>query len=230
MHAAKTRSPLELERSARAAVASDRRAPLLELLEAYGAARGARALSADEAAAYASAVHAARGHWTPSARAMVPTLGRAWHLHLAADRGEEYFAHAASSDALVDRVLPDLQARVIAVTSHMLDEPAVPRVGWCGPGVEVHRAHGGRASPLATFEGRTRAQLESAARAVAFALVLDASDDAALCIDDGPRVPLVPGDVVAIEGTRAWRVEPGAGCVLARVNALSVAGHWETWF
>ena len=90
-----------------------------------------------ECAAWAAAVRDAEEDWTAAFDGEQYSLGRAFYTHLEEDRTVDYFADPAASDARVERWLPGLQARLVALVGTLTDGRAVRRRGWCGPGVHV---------------------------------------------------------------------------------------------
>ena len=97
-------------------------------------------LTREECDRWVRAVYAARADWTPCFEGVQFTLGRAYYTHLEEDRAGEYFATARASDALVERALPDLQARVRTILADVVAAPVAPRPGFCGPGVHIFPA------------------------------------------------------------------------------------------
>ena len=68
-------------------------------------------------------------------------LGRAFYTHLESGAAATYFAQQAASDAVVERVLPGIQARTLALLSRLLGGTVRRRHGFCGPGVHVFPPH-----------------------------------------------------------------------------------------
>ncbi len=99
-------------------------------------------LGPDECARWVRAVYAARAEWTPAFEGVQFTLGRAYYTHLEEGREGEYFSRSVASDALVERTVPGLQARVRKILARVVGPPVEPRPGWCGPGVHVFPAGG----------------------------------------------------------------------------------------
>lgn len=209
-----------------------------------------------ECASFAAAVYAARAEWTPDFGGEQFSLGRAFYTHLEQDRARHYFAGAAASDALVERCLPGLQARVLDVARALLGGEVRARRGWCGPGVHVFPAsehvalHGGVIH--FDLEGLTERQIENGARAVTLVIMLQPAErggglrlwDIAYEGDDEPSPEdLDPpgavlsygvGDLGIISSYRLHQIEPFSG---AR-DRISITAHaacvddglWDVWF
>src|SRR5688500_5020486 len=64
-------------------------------------------------------------------------LGRAFYTHLETGAASTYFRDVAASDALVERVLPGMQQRVLDLFASMLGARVRRRAGFAGPGVHV---------------------------------------------------------------------------------------------
>jgi hypothetical protein len=227
----------------------------LEALEASLAIRWKGALSTEDAAAYAAQVAHAEADWTSNFAGAQFTLGRAWYTHLEEDREDEYFAHAAASDATVRRAVPGLQERMLGLVGRVLGAPATQRPGWCGPGVHVFRAgsvvarRGGEVHY--DTEGLSEPQLGRRAPALSFILMLQPP-----AIGGGLRVwdqiydgedfpekpdPSVPvtqiayeaGELVGIDSYSLHQILPFAGRldrISATVHVAFEAGAWEAWF
>jgi len=215
------------------------------------------ALGADECARWAAGVYAARAEWTPCFEGVQFTLGRAYYTHLEEKREDEYFATAPASDAIVERALPDLRARVRAILAELVGAEVVPRPGWCGPGVHIFPAgdwlaeNGGdihfdteglRGEPLAARMPALSAifMLQPPERGGGLRVwdaLWDGRDDEQ-AIAAAARAPsavadYAAGDLVVIDSYRLHQIQPFTG---AR-DRLSVTAHlvfrdgcWQAWF
>lgn len=203
-----------------------------------------------DAAAWADAVLSARTHWNADFGGEQWSLGRAFYTHLETARAAEYFREAAASDALVERVLPGMQARVRGIAADLVGGRVVPRPGWCGPGVHVFlpgdevAAAGGVVHK--DHEGLTRAQLAARARALSCVLMLappvaggglrlfraheedEADEDDSLVVEYGV------GDLVAFDSHRVHQIQPFSGerpRISVTLHAVEIGERlWESWF
>lgn len=145
-------------------------APALALHPAVGI-RGA--VDASVAAAWAAAVLAADSDLTADFGGEQKALGRAFYTHLEG-RAAAYFA--GDSDAVVERVLPGMQAFTIKLLATMLGGAVRRRRGFCGPGVHVFPPHEKVARRGGVFhydlEGLTAHDRARGARAVSFVVML----------------------------------------------------------
>jgi hypothetical protein len=237
---------------------------LLSDADAAWAVRVGGALDAGTCQAMSRAVLEARADWVadfPPAgdrdarRATQFTLGRAWYAHLEQERASDYFAKAAATDALVERVLPGMQARVRQRMSACVGEAVVPRRGWCGPGVHVFPA-GEKVARVGgdlhfDDEGLTEAALRDRLPALSFVLMLQPPEEggairiwnaihegaaqptAAMVAQPHVDVPYRTGDLVIFSSYRLHQIQPFAGTldrISVTAHALRVAGEWVTWF
>jgi hypothetical protein len=214
-----------------------------------------RAFPAPEALALAARVLAARDHWTPDFGGEQFALGRAFYTHLETGRTKEYFADAAASDCLVERVLPGLQERALALLARLTGGRVRRRPGFCGPGVHVFPAGGkvAREGGVVHFdlEGLTEHQTRRGDAAVTLVVMLqpapwggglrlwDARHDGRpdTELDPGDHawstVRSGPGDAVLIDSRRLHQIRPfrGADRISVTVHAVQVdRGVWEAWF
>jgi len=215
-----------------------------------------RVLTSQECARWSRGVYAARADWTPCFESVQFTLGRAYYAHLEEDRSEEYFAMASASDALVERALPDLQARVRAILAELVGAPVEPRPGWCGPGVHIFPAgawlseNGGdvhfdteglrpdeRAARLPALSAVVMLQppLQGGGLRVWDALWNGEGDDELEAAARAPSavVEYAAGDLVVFDSYRLHQIQPFAGgCDRLSVTAhLVLAGdRWQAWF
>ncbi len=133
-------------------------------------------LSRRECAQYARAVYAGRSSWIPNFNGVQFTLGRAWYVHLETDREDEYFENVAASDAAMERFVPGLADRLLAMLRLCLGAEVTRRPDFCGPGVHIFPAdeyvsrHGGDVHW--DVEGLTEEQVDAHAEAVTAILML----------------------------------------------------------
>ena len=106
----------------------------LELLPGRLALHFPSVLTPAECAELIAGVYAAREAWTEEPAGHQYTLGRSYHLHHEQQREEEYFAQAASADALVRRSTPGLQGRMVALLRLLVKDRVAQRAG-CWPRV-----------------------------------------------------------------------------------------------
>jgi hypothetical protein len=212
------------------------------------------ALAPGVCARWTRAVYAARAQWTPCFEGVQFTLGRAWYTHLEEGRDDEYFQAAAGSDALVERAVPGLQARLGAMMAELVGAPVTPRSGWCGPGVHVFPAgawlsrHGGDVH----FDTEGLAPDDLAGRAPAVSVILmlqppvrggglrvwDARYDGADEVAEPERgesllIEYAAGDLVAIDSYRLHQIQPFAGDrdrISVTAHLVRRHGRWWTWF
>lgn len=219
-----------------------------------GVVRGA--WSAAECADLAARVRDAREHWTADFGGEQYTLGRAFYTHLETGRAGEYFAAVRGADALVERVLPGVQARVRADFGRAVGGVARARPGFCGPGVHVFPAGSkvALAGGVAHWDVEGIAPLHLARRCRAASLVLmlqpgathadltlwharwDGRDEPSRRALAAPREVLRygVGDLAVFSSYRLHRIEAFAGetdRVSLTLHGVEVdAGVWETWF
>lgn len=229
-------------------------ADVLALLREHLGVRVPGVLAPTECAGLVRRVYAARAFWNADFDGVQFSLGRAWYTHLEQGREEEYFAQARTSDAIVERVLPGLRARVLALVSEVVGAPAVQREGWCGPGLHVFPAgewlsqHGGDVH----FDLEGLSDEHCAGRAPALTLVLmlqPPESGGALRVWDvahpdpeevppgaapGADVDYRVGELLVIDSYRLHQIQPFLGArdrvsVTAHA-ARSASGDWEVWF
>ncbi len=229
---------------------------LLSDLERHFALRAAGFLSWDECHDFTNAVYRARESWTPAFGGEQYSLGRAWYTHYEEDLSEEYFAHAAESDALVEATLPGLQARMLEAVSLLTAERAERRSGWCGPGVHVFPSGDvvARRGGVVHFdtEGLDREQIAAGKPALSLLVMLHApqrgggiaiwdvrysgADDATEEELERPNtiVEYGVGELCVFDSYRLHQIQPFGG----RRDRISVTAHavevergrWEVWF
>jgi hypothetical protein len=213
-------------------------------------------MPADEADALAARVLAASERFTADFGGEQFALGRAFYTHLETGRAREYFANAKASDALVEEVLPGMQARALELQASMLGGDVRRRAGFCGPGVHVFPAGGKVASDGGVvhfdLEGLTEHQKEEGARAVTLVWMLrpparggglrlwdalyDGTPDADVEPDEHACVTVrsAAGDALLLDSRRLHQIRPFAGSVdrvSITVHAAEVdANVWESWF
>ncbi len=200
-------------------------------------------------------VYAARADWTPCFEGVQFTLGRAYYTHLEEDRTDEYFARARASDALVERALPDLQARMRTILADVVDAPVAPRPGFCGPGVHIFPAgewlseNGGDIH----FDTEGLREDELAARLPALSAIvmlqppLEGRRVARLGRLLGRRrrrggerrkhqatvVDYAAGDLVVIDSYRLHQIQPFVGerdRMSVTAHLVFADGRWQAWF
>jgi hypothetical protein len=209
-----------------------------------------------EAHDWAARVLAARERWTPDFGGEQFTLGRAFYTHLETSRAREYFAAAASSDALVEAVLPGVAARTLALLGRVVGGITRPRPGFCGPGIHIFPAGSkvARQGGVLHFdlEGLTEHQRRTGQRAVTLVWMLQPSltggglrlwdalyegrPDSE--IDEGAHAHVTvrsdAGDAVLIDSRRLHQIRPFRGAkdrVSITVHGAEIdRGVWETWF
>ncbi len=200
-------------------------------------------------------VYAARADWTPCFEGVQFTLGHAYYTYLEEDRAAEYFATALESDALVERALPDLQARMRTILAEVAGAPVAPRPGFCGPGVHIFPAgewlseNGGDVH----FDTEGLCEEELAARRPALSAIVmlqpplrggglrlwdalwEGDDDVAAAAAQAPSavVEYAAGDLVVIDSYRLHQIQPFIG----ERDRLSITAHlvfadgrWQAWF
>lgn len=210
---------------------------------------------AAECAAWSAAVRAAEEDWTAAFDGEQSSLGRAFYTHLEEDETAEYFADTAASDARVERWLPGLQARLLGLVGTLTGGRAVPRRGWCGPGVHVFPPDG----PVAVrggvhhfdTEGLGARHRDARLRALTVVVMFQpAPEGGGLAVWDvlygGADHPTAAdlararhvvdygvGDVVVIDSYRLHQIQPfkGGYRISATVHAAETdLGTWECWF
>lgn len=213
------------------------------------------ALSPEECTRWTAGVYAGRAAWTPCFEGVQFTLGRAYYTHLEEGRDQQYFATAWASDAVVERALPGMQARLRAILARVLDAPVSPRPGWCGPGVHIFPAagwlsqHGGDIH----FDTEGLGEEELAARCPALSAIFmlqpprsggglrvwdalwdGAADEAALATTTRDTVAdYAAGDLVLIDSYRLHQIQPfdgGRDRVSITVHLVWADRGWRAWF
>jgi hypothetical protein len=207
-----------------------------------------------ECAGYARGVYAGRSAWVPNFDGVQFTLGRAWYVHLETDREAEYFARAREADAAVERFVPGLADRLLAMMERFVGAAITRREGWCGPGVHVFPAgqwvsqNGGDVH--FDCEGLTEEQLASHAEALTAVLMLQPAaqggglrlwdkryEDEETDEDPGSAgsevVTYGVGDLVVIDSYRLHQICPSSGPldrISATAHAVWTGERWEAWF
>lgn len=237
-------------------LATTRTKPALEALEdAALVVRGA-VLDDARARAWTAATKAAQGKWTADFGGEQFSLGRAFYTHLETGQAARYFADAATSDALVERTLPGMQAWARALFGELVGGVARPRLGFCGAGVHVFPAGGKVARsggvPHWDVEGLAPLALERRARAVTLVVMLqrslrggglrvwdalydggDEPDEDALATSARTHRYEV-GEAVLMSSYRLHQIRPFGG----PLDRISLTLHgveidrqvWDTWF
>jgi hypothetical protein len=214
------------------------------------------ALPAAEARGLAARVLAAREHWVEDFGGEQFALGRAFYTHLETGRTKDYFAGAAASDQLVERVLPGMQERTLALLARLAGGRVRRRPGFCGPGVHVFPAGGkvAREGGVVHFdlEGLTEHQVRRGDAAATLVVMLQPAawggglrvwdvlhqgrSDTELDPGDytWSTVRSGPGDAVLIDSRRLHQIRPFRGAadrISITVHAVEVdRGVWEAWF
>jgi hypothetical protein len=214
-------------------------------------------LTSDECARWSAGVYAARADWTPCFDGVQFTLGRAYYTHLEEDRADAYFSAASGSDAVVERALPRLQARVRAILAELVGAPVTPRPGWCGPGVHIFPAGGWLADNGGDihFDTEGLGEEELAARHPALSAIVmlqpperggglrvwdalwDGRDDAAQVAGaaraDSAVAEYAAGDLVLIDSYRLHQIQPftgGRDRLSVTAHLVLADGGWHAWF
>jgi hypothetical protein len=232
-------------------------ADFFSLLDTHLGVRVPGFLPPSECAARVRRVYAGRPFWNADFGGVQFSLGRAWYTHLEQEREDEYFAHARTSDAVVERMLPGLQGRLCEALSVLVGAPALKREGWCGPGVHIFPAgqwlshHGGDIH--FDNEGLSDEQLARRSRALTLVLMLQppesggalrlwdvtfaGSDEVSERELQAPRadVEYRVGELLVIDSYRLHQIQPFTGTrdrISATAHAaLDVSGlAWEVWF
>lgn len=213
------------------------------------------AVDETRAAVWVRGVYEARASWIDDFGKAQHSLGRAWYTHLEQGRTAEYFAGAESSDAVVERACPGLQAAMLALASRAAGAEVTRREGWCGPGVHVFPAGGlcARRGGDIHFDTEGLTPAHAAERAPALTLVLmlqpaesggglrvwdvlyrgsDAYEDEDLARESAIADYGV-GDLVIMNSYRLHQIQPFGGArdrISATCHLAFVAGRWEAWF
>jgi hypothetical protein len=216
-----------------------------------------RLVAAERCARWAAAVRAARDEWNADFGGEQFSLGRAWYTHLEEDRADDYFAAAASSDALVERHLPGMQESMRAIVGSIVGAAVRPRRGWCGPGVHVFPAgeHVSQNGGVIHFdlEGLGEAQLRARTPALTVVLMLapatfggglelwDHRYDGAPEPDESELAGVTSavldygvGSLAVLDSYRLHRILPFGGAhdrISITTHAAQLDdGTWESWF
>lgn len=208
--------------------------------------------TAAECAQWAAGVYAARAEWTPAFEGVQWTLGRAWYTHLEEARVDDYFAAAAASDALVERQVPGMQARMLAQLAAIAGAPMTPRPGWCGPGVHIFPAGGW----LAEHGGDVHFDVEGLDAPLDYAPAWSAIlmlqppesggglrvwDERYAGHDEVANAAALPselatyeaGELIVIDSYRLHQIQPFAGArdrISVTAHAVLTVEGWQTWF
>lgn len=213
-------------------------------------------LDAALASEWAAAVLRARSDWTSDFDGEQFTLGRAFYTHYETDRSDEYFEHAAESDARVERWLPGMQARMRELVSAVTGSSSHARRDWCGPGVHVF-PHGGEVAGRGGVvhfdtEGLSDRHARDKRPALTIVVMLQEPEEGGgLKLwdvrfrgrDDPTDEELAKdavvarygvGGVLVIDSYRLHQIQPFTGDhdrISITVHAAEVDdGVWETWF
>jgi hypothetical protein len=219
------------------------------------ASRFPRSLDPGECRGWNLAILDAREEWTPNFGGVQYTLGRAWYTHLEEDREDDYFAGAQASDALVERVLPGFQDRLLDMATDIVGRRVLRRRGWCGPGVHVFPAgsevarRGGE--PHFDTEGLSKDHLAVRAPALTLVLMLQPARtgggvavwDCTYAGEDLPEAPAQGvltevveykvGELVVIDSYRLHQILPFEGeadRISATLHLVQEGDDWVAWF
>jgi hypothetical protein len=243
-----------LRLSATALAGGDGRKPPLARLPDHLALHYQGVLTRHECAAYARGVYAGRSAWVPNFDGVQFTLGRAWYVHLETDREDEYFASVAASDAAVERFVPGLADRLLAMVGLCVGSAVLRRPGFCGPGVHVFPAgeyvshHGGDVHW--DVEGLSDEQVAAHAPAVTAVLMLQpAAQGGGLRVWDklyedtdteeepgsaaSEEIVYGAGDLVILDSYRLHQICASSGPldrISATAHTVCVEGLWQAWF
>jgi hypothetical protein len=206
--------------------------------------------------AWVEGVYRAREAWTKDFGGEQFALGRAFYTHLEEGRSGDYFADAAASDARVEAHAPGLQDAMRDLVARVTGARAVPRRGWCGPGVHVFPPVGPVAERGGVLhfdtEGLPEKHVAARRRALSIVAMLQPPEaDGGIRVwdvlyggHDHPTakerrapsaiVPYAVGDVLVFDSYRLHQIQPFGGArerISATVHAAEIdAGLWETWF
>jgi hypothetical protein len=243
-----------LRQSATALAAPSNGARPIDLLRDHLALHYEGVLTRRECVAFARGVYAGRAAWVPNFDGVQFTLGRAWYVHLETDREDEYFDNVEAADADVERWVPGLSDRVLALASLSVGAGVRRREGYCGPGVHVFPAgehvslHGGDVHW--DLEGLTDEQVAQHADAVSLVLMLqpaarggglrlwdqryegEESEEAAGS-SESEEVVYGAGDLVVFDSYRLHQIQASSGPldrISATCHAVRTDAGWEAWF
>ncbi len=213
--------------------------------------------SPDQCARWIEGVHRARAVWTHDFGGEQFCLGRAFYTHFEEGKSRAYFTDTAASDALVETYCPGLQGAMRDLVARVTGESrAVPRRGWCGPGVHVFPPGGPVASRGGVHhfdtEGLPAHHVQRRGPAITLVAMLQTTEvDGGLEVwdvrydrrdhptEDELRAPHAAvtyrtGDVVLIDSYRLHQIQPFAGSrerISATVHAALIDTNlWECWF
>ncbi len=207
-------------------------------------------------AAWVEGVYAGRDVWTRDFGGEQFSLGRAFYTHLEEGNSGAYFTDVSGSDARVESCAPGLQDAMRALVADVVGARAVPRRGWCGPGVHVFPPGGPVASRggVRHFDTEGLPARHAAAHLPAITLVAmlqTPERDGGLRVWDvlyeghdhptreeiaraSATVTYRTGDVVLIDSYRLHQIQPfdgGRDRISATVHAAKVDRDlWECWF
>ena len=211
-------------------------------------------LSRRECAAYARGVYAGRSVWVPNFDGVQFTLGRAYYVHLETDREDEYFENVAAADATVERFVPGLADRFLAMLRLCVGSEVERRPGFCGPGVHIfpsgqHVSHHG-GDVHWDVEGLTEEWAAEHAEAISAILMLqpaarggglrvwdtlyeDEDSDEEPGSSESEEIVYGAGDLVIIDSYRLHQICASSG----PLDRISTTGHavrtatgWQAWF
>jgi len=230
--------------------------PLAVRLERHAAVGVRAAMTAAEAAALAARVLAADDDLGDDFGGEQRSLGRPWYTHMETGRAAEYFRDAVASDARVERVIPGVQDRTLAVLGRVVGGIVRRRHGFCGPGVHVFPPGEKVARRGGVFhydlEGLTPTWRYALPRAVSLVWMLQPPvsggglslfnkvyDGENWPMDEDPRVRrtttrMRAGDALVFSSYRLHRINGfrgGQARVSVTCHAVEVdRGVWDAWF
>ena len=233
------------------------RARFFERLDAHLGVRVKGFLDSEACAHLARRVYAGRPFWTSDFDGVQFSLGRAWYTHLEQEREDDYFAHARTSDAQVERFLPGLQAQLLQAISTLVGASAFQRPGWCGPGVHIFPAgqwlsqRGGDIH--FDTEGLSETQCQRRSRAITLVLMLQPPESGGalrlwdVTYEGSDEVPeelsrrayvdahYGIGDLVILDSYRLHQIQPFTGdrdriSATAHAAVDASGSLWEVWF
>ncbi len=215
-------------------------------------------LDAGEIRDWLAGVYRARADWTPCFDGVQFTLGRAYYTHLEEGQEDDYFARSRASDAIVERAVPGLQARMCAILAALVGAPIARRPGWCGPGLHIFPAgdwlavNGGDVH--FDTEGLREEDLAARVPALSAIVMLQPPDrggglrvwntvfderapepEELLAGRDIPSatVEYAAGDLVVIDSYRLHQIQPFEGArdrVSITAHLILRDGAWQIWF
>jgi hypothetical protein len=228
--------------------------PPIELLRDHLALHFQGVLSRRECAAYTRGVYAGRSAWVPNFDGVQFTLGRAYYVHLETDREDEYFDNVEDADAAVERYVPGLVDRLLAMMRICVGAEVGRRPDFCGPGVHVFPAgeyvslHGGDVHW--DIEGLADEWVEEHVDTLSVVLMLqptaqggglrvwdhvheDEDSEEAPGSAESEEILYGAGDLVILDSYRLHQICSSTGPldrISATAHAARTADGWQAWF